>query len=149
MNRNALIDELRRDEGERFVVYGDGDGKPIIPGKVMVGHPTIAIGRALDVNPLTPAESIALTNSSLDTILATLNQRLPWALGIGDVRYRVLANMAYNMGVPGLCQFINMLNAVMSGEYGHAADEMLDSKWATQVGARADRLAKMMRTGAV
>lgn len=148
MDREAFINELRRDEGERFYCYDDGDGKPVVPGKVMIGHPTIAIGRALDVCPLTPKESLDLTNSSIDAKVGDLAKALPWTTGLDDVRYRVLLNMTFNLGIGGVKGFPNMLAAVQRGDYQTAATEMLDSKWASQVGARATRLAQMMRTGA-
>jgi lysozyme len=40
-----------------------------------------------------------------------------------------------------------MLAALEQGDYETAAKEMLDSKWARQVGDRANRLAKMMEDG--
>jgi lysozyme len=145
MNRDALLSELRRDEGERLAVYDDEDGKPIVPGKLVRGHPTISIGRALDVNPLTPSESIWLANSTVDAKIAELNRALPWALKLDDDRYRVLLNMAYNLGVPGLLKFENTLRLIQNGKYAAAARAMLQSDWALQVPARAARLAERMK----
>ena len=147
MNRDALLAELRRDEGEKLAVYDDADGEPIVPGKLVVGHPTISVGRALDVCPLTPKESLDLLNSSIDAKLNDLDKALPWAMSLDDVRYRVLVNMVFNMGIAGLLKFQNTLALIQAGKYDEAAAQMLDSKWATQVGARAQRLATMMRTG--
>jgi lysozyme len=59
----------------------------------------------------------------------------------------VLVNMAFNMG-GGLLSFVNTLAAIQRGDYNAAANGMLASRWATQVGARATRLADMMRNGA-
>jgi len=147
VNRDALVAELRRDEGERFVVYDDANGKPIVPGYTVIGHPTIGVGRALDVCPLTPRESLDLLNSSIDAKLNDLDKALPWAISLDDVRYRVLVNMTFNMGIAGLLKFQNTLALIQTGKYPEAAAAMLDSKWAVQVGARATRLAEMMRTG--
>jgi lysozyme len=41
------------------------------------------------------------------------------------------------------------LEALRTGDYADAADEMLDSAWARQTPARAQRLAQQMRTGQV
>lgn len=62
-------------------------------------------------------------------------------------RKEVLIDMAYNLGVNGLMGFKNMWKALEDGDYDRAADEMLDSKWARQVGRRATELAEIMRTG--
>lgn len=55
--------------------------------------------------------------------------------------------MCFNVGVSGLLAFKRMLAACERGDYGRAAEEMLDSKWAKQVGGRADELARMMQEG--
>jgi len=55
-------------------------------------------------------------------------------------------NMCF-MGIQKLLKFKKMLAAAEAGDYDKAADEILDSKYAKQVGARATRLAQMMRTG--
>ena len=66
---------------------------------------------------------------------------------LSDARQRVLVNMAFNLGRAGLAGFKNTLAQIAAGDYERAADNMLLSKWATQVGARAVRLAAMMRAG--
>lgn len=58
----------------------------------------------------------------------------------------VIANMAYNVGVVGCLGFIKMWRALASGDYKTAAAEMLDSKWANQVGKRATELAELLRS---
>ena len=55
--------------------------------------------------------------------------------------------MCFNMGISRLLGFRKALAAVRAHQWDTAAAEMLDSKWTGQVGARATRLAKMMRTG--
>jgi lysozyme len=59
----------------------------------------------------------------------------------------VLVNMAFNMGINGLLGFKHTLELVRTGNYADAADAMLNSKWAEQVGPRAKRLSEQMRTG--
>lgn len=66
---------------------------------------------------------------------------------LSDERTAVLIDMAYNMGVPRLRMFKKMLQALATEDYEKAADEMLDSLWARQVGRRAVYLSKVMRTG--
>ena len=55
------------------------------------------------------------------------------------------------VGVPGgkrgLLGFKNTLGMIERGDYAAAADGMLKSLWAKQVGKRAQRLAQTMRTG--
>jgi len=55
--------------------------------------------------------------------------------------------MAYNLGIKGLGGSRRMLSAMEYGDHSLAADEALDSKWAKQVGARAERIANLIRQG--
>jgi lysozyme len=67
--------------------------------------------------------------------------------GLNPVREAVMLSMAYQMGVTGLLGFKNMQSAIDRRAYWEAADHMLDSRWAKQTPARAERHAEMMRTG--
>jgi lysozyme len=55
--------------------------------------------------------------------------------------------MAFNMGVPRLCKFLKMWNAIHEGRFDIAAMEMMDSRWARQVGRRAVKLSDAMKAG--
>ena len=57
----------------------------------------------------------------------------------------VLQDMAYQMGVNGLFKFVNMLIAIERGLYTFAAEHLLDSNYARQTPARANRNAKLLR----
>lgn len=72
---------------------------------------------------------------------------LPWFTKLDDARQGVLLNMAFNLGTTGLLNFKETLALVESGKYSDAAKEMLNSRWANQVGKRADRLSRQMQTG--
>ena len=84
---------------------------------------------------------------------AQLASHLPWVADLDPARRRVLQNMAFNLGVgvpggtKGLLGFKNTLGMIQRGEYAKAAEGMLRSLWANQVGARARPLAETMRTG--
>ena len=56
MDRAAMLALLTADEGMRLDLYDDKTSKTIKPGSVVEGHPTIGVGRALDVFPLTREE---------------------------------------------------------------------------------------------
>lgn len=142
-----LVQQLRRDEALRLTVYDDGDGKPIVPGKLVKGHPTVGIGRALDVNGISSDEANYLLANDISKAKIELAQALPWTTKLDDARKGVLLNMSFNLGVPGLLKFKQTLALVQSGDYNGAADAMLNSAWAQQVGARATRLSQQMRTG--
>ena len=59
----------------------------------------------------------------------------------------MLIEMAFELGVVGLMAFRDMINAINVSNWHAAAQAMLDSVWAHQVGARAVRLSQTMETG--
>ena len=143
-NEAQLVEELRRDEGVRYVPYRDTKGIP-----------TTGVGHNLQASPLPAGWSYPLTDAQVDTLLqadlknvySDLNRSLPWWTDLNDVRQRVICNMCFNLGMSKLAGFRNTLTAIRQGQYRDAASGMLNSAWASQVGARAQRLAQMMRTG--
>jgi lysozyme len=143
----ALLEaELRRDEGVRYWPYKDTAKPP---------RDTVGVGRNLQAKPLpanwayplTPAQVTQLLEQDIADTLANLDRNLPWWRSLDEVRQRCVANMAYNLGIGKLLGFKNALGAMQRGSYAIAAAAMLNSAWAAQVGARAQRLAKAMETG--
>ena len=57
----------------------------------------------------------------------------------------IIANMMFNMGRPRLSAFKAMKSGVDAKDWDKAADEMVDSRWYTQVPNRARRLVDRMR----
>lgn len=143
-NESLLVDELRFDEGVRYVPYRDTKGIP-----------TVGVGHNLQASPLPAGWSYPLTDVQVDTLLQSdlqnvymdLNRSLPWWTDLNDVRQRVICNMTFNLGLNKLVGFKNTLAAMRQGRWDDAAQGMLNSAWASQVGARAKRLSKMMETG--
>lgn len=134
--RAAMIHQLTLHEGMRKFPY-----------KCTSGKLTIGIGRNLDDRGITEAEAAHLLSNDIDDFQARLTREIPWMVGLDAVRQRVLLDMAFNLGVPGLLKFKRTLAAIRGKEYDRAAAMMLDSRWATQVGMRAERLSHMMATG--
>lgn len=146
MDNTAIIKELILEEGTRLFAYDDATGEPIVPGYVMVGHPTIGTGRDLDRHGLSGAEAQFL----LDDDLAAIEQALkiyPWWLDLNAARQFVIVSMVFNMGVRGMLGFRKMIAALNDGGYSVAASEMLASKWGVQLPARSHRLAQIMQSG--
>ena len=67
---------------------------------------------------------------------------------VGPARQDAFIEMVFNMGPSRVAGFRNTLRAIREQDWEEAAKEMLDSKWARQVGNRAVRLSEQMRTGA-
>lgn len=136
MDLDVLKAELVRDEGLRLKAYRDS-----------VGKLTIGVGHNLDDVGITYAAAMQMLEDDILDVMGQMDAQIEWWATLDDARQRVLANMAFNLGIKGLLGFQHMLAAAKVGNFEEAAEQMLSSKWATQVGARAVRLAQMMRTG--
>lgn len=147
MNRDAMLSLLTEDEGNRLKVYDDATGKEIKPGSVVVGHPTIGRGRALDTNGITDAESKYLCLNDIAQIERELDRALPWWKDLSERRQLVVASMSYQMGTAGLLKFKGTLSAIERGDWQAAHDGMKASLWYRQTPARVERLIAMMRSG--
>ncbi len=136
IDRDAMVRQLRLHEGERLKPYQCSAGKL-----------TIGVGRNLEDRGISREESAMLLNNDIAAEERELLRALPWVATLDEVRARVLLDMSFNLGLVGLLGFKRTLAAVQGGQYQQAATMMLDSKWAQQVGTRAERLARMMATG--
>ena len=79
-------------------------------------------------------------NNDIETVCDELNRNMPWWKNLSEERQLVMANMCFNLGVTRLLKFKNFLAAMEKEDWDKAAVEMLDSRWAIQVGPRAIRL---------
>ena len=153
-----LLEELVKHEGLRLQVYQD-----------TLGIDTIGIGRnlkdrgiskeeldELDIPTIdhvyeygiTEADAMLLAENDVQIVEEELLRAHPCVEDLDAVRQLVLVDMAFNMGVPRLCKFKKMWNAVHEKQFDIAAKEMLDSRWATQVKSRSVKLANAMHNGA-
>ena len=76
----------------------------------------------------------------IEGVLTDLDRNMPWWSDLCEDHQRVMANMAFNLGINRLLKFKKFLGALQEHDFETAAVEMMDSKWATQVGPRATRL---------
>ena len=125
-----LIDDIKQEEGFKGIVY-----------KCTEGFDTIGYGTRL---PLSEKEAEMILEYRLNILKGNLSSSL-YMLDIDKKAWDILYNMVYQMGVKGVLNFKNMIKALEAKDYNRAGDEMLDSKWAKQTPARANRLSKAMK----
>jgi lysozyme len=156
-SRANFIDKLIEHEGLVLTVYQDS-----------LGIDTIGIGRNLEdrgiskeeldymdipsmavvyEHGITEADARYLAENDVQIVEEELVRAHPCVDKLDSVRQLVLMDMAFNMGVPRLCKFKNMWNAIHNEDFPNAAKEMLDSRWAIQVKSRATKLANAMHNG--
>jgi lysozyme len=129
-----LAEELLRDEGLRLKPY-----------RCPAGKLTIGVGRNLEDRGITESEAFLLLDNDIKDCWDRLCAELPWVQAAPEAVQEVLANMCFNLGLKGLLGFRQTLAFLQAGRHAEAAEEMLRSKWAGQVGARAERLAQKLK----
>lgn len=129
----ALLTRVALNEGYRQHLYTD-----------TTGNTSIGYGHNLTAKGLSQPLAHALLEDDLDEAVTALDEQFPIVATLSSTRQQVLAEMCYNLGPDGLGKFVKMWAAIGIGDFITAANEMLASEWARQVGARATRLATAM-----
>lgn len=156
-NASHFLDKLVEHEGLVLTVYKD-----------TLGIDTIGIGRNLKDRGISKEELDYMDIPNMDVIyehgiteadarylalndIAIVENELcrvhTCVENLDSVRQLILMDMAFNMGVPRLCKFVKMWNAIHEENFEAASREMLDSRWARQVGRRAKILSDAMSSG--
>lgn len=120
------------------------EGRSLRPYKCPAGALTIGVGRNLDAQGISEQEAMQMLDNDITKFSREVRNRWPWTATAPDVVGVVLVDMAFNLGTAGLAEFRRFLAALETKNYPLAADEMLRSRWADQVGSRAFELAKMI-----
>lgn len=144
--------ELRGDEGDVLKVYDDATGKPIGPGTLVKGNPSIAVGRNLSGRGVTQGESEYLLTNDLADCERELAAPLPWITTLTSGRQTVIYSLYFNVGLGNPARFQakwpHFLAQMQAGQYAAAADNLETTEpWASEVGPRAHRLGELVRYG--
>lgn len=144
MNVEQLREQLKIDEGCVYEIYNDH-----------LGYPTFGIGHLVresdpeNGSPLGAEVSEDRVNEAFDAdieiVLSDCNILYPDFEDLPEEAQQIIANMMFNLGRPRLSKFRGMKAGVDAKDWNAAADEMVDSRWYRQVGARAERLVNRMR----
>lgn len=138
------LKSLLKNDTERFIAHEEGFRSK--PYRCTAGKLTIGIGWNLDVG-ITEQAALLVFRCQLGEIENALLERFPWFKRLTEARKAALISMAFQMGLAGLYGFKNTLKYIEAGNYEQAARNMLQSKWARQTPARAERTAYMVRYG--
>ena len=136
---DRLIEQLRIHEGVEKHVYQDH-----------LGFWTIGVGRLVDERG-----GLGLSEDEIDYLLKNdiyrsrkeLSETFSWFDDLDEVRQDGMCNLHFNLGLTRLRGFQKALRFMESGDFLLASEEFLDSRWAEQVGNRADDVAEMIATG--
>ncbi len=136
MINESLIKQLKEHEGLKLKPY-----------KCTEGYVTIGYGRNLETNGISELEAELMLVRDIQESIKFLDQLFPWWKRLSEQRKNVIVDMHFNMGSTKLIEFHKMIDAIVNEDFWAASSEMLNSKWAKQVGARALKLSAMMRQG--
>ena len=141
MDRNLLKKEIENHEGRVEGIYVDS-----------VGLKTAGIGHLLregdeNLDWSDPEVVDRHFNEDLDTAIGDAMIFSPVEFdGLPEPVQHALVNLSFNLGYNRLRKFRNFRAAIARGDYQTAADELVDSKWYTQVGRRGPELADVFRS---
>ena len=136
---------LQREEGVVYNIYLDH-----------LGYPTFGVGHLITREDEEYGQPVG-TPVSEERVMAVfredLQEKIDATAGLlGDdwwnlpaVCQKILVSMVFQMGRRGVGNFRNFLAAVRVHDWPTAADEMLDSRWARQTPARANRHSNEIR----
>ncbi len=122
------------------------EGLRLKPYRCSVGKLTIGYGRNLSDVGITQAEAELLLKHNIDDVIKQA-ETLSFFSSLNDVRQAVIVDMIFNMGFPRFNQFKKTIASIEQEAWQAAANEMLNSRWARQVGNRAKTLSDMMHYG--
>jgi len=146
----TLKKQLELHEGRKNKVY-----------KCSAGKRTIGIGRNIDAKGL-PDDIEAfledngyITDEMIDRLLdddiadasADVERLYPMAYSFSEARRFALIDFLFNVGLHTAKTFTNTNKAINEERWDDAADGLLASKYARQVGKRARDIAEMLRDG--
>ena len=131
-----LINRIKHHEGFRSRAY-----------RCTENHLTIGYGFAIKDLDLDEdlAEEILLRK--LEKLIKRVRNKFDWLDSVPHEVQGVIVEMSYQMGLSNVSKFKKALHAMQMLQWKKAADEMLDSRWAKQVGKRATKLSEVMKSG--
>lgn len=136
MFNERFAEILRKHEADRLYPY-----------RCSAGKLTIGTGHNIEDNGIPQEVSDLLLKLDIKDVLKACRKKFPWFCALGETRRIVVASMVFNLGMPRFLRFKKTLNYLEAGQFDKAAVEMLDSRWAIQVGRRAVELSNMMAEG--
>jgi len=132
MDMERLKRDITRREGLRLEVYDDH-----------LGNPTIGVGRLLS-RGITETTAMQMLEEDIDIVLNELKEKLPWFDEMPERVQEALVDLGFNLGVPRLMKFELTLGFLQKRKFVDAAEELLNSRYATQVPNRALEIAKVI-----
>lgn len=139
MDINKLREQLIIDEGVKYEVYNDHLGYPTFGIGHLITQTDDEYGKPVGTK-VTQERVNAVFDNDVKIYVSEAKKVFPNLNELPEEAQQVIVNMTFNMGAPRLAKFKKFIAGVNTGDWNTAAVEMMDSRWAKQVGNRAERL---------
>ena len=139
MNIANLREQLKIDEGVKYEIYNDHLGYPTFGIGHLITEADEEYGKPVGT-PVSEERVNAVFDSDVAIYISEAKKVFPNLDSLPAEAQEVIVNMCFNMGAPRLSNFKKFIAAVNESNWVTAGVEMLDSRWAKQVGNRAIRL---------
>ena len=144
MNLEKLRKQLEIDEGIKYEIYKDHLGYPTFGIGHLVTDKDPEFGKEIGT-PVSKERVYEVFEQDVQIIINECDELYPDFDNLPEEVQQIIANMMFNLGRPRLSKFKGMKKGIDEKNWNAAADEMVDSRWYRQVGARAERLVERMR----
>ena len=136
----ALKHHIIASEGVALKKYNDS-----------LGYPTIGVGHLIKdgeqfPNKIDYGTAMAIFEGDYAKHVHEASQ-IPGFKELDPVRQAAIIDMTFNMGPNKVKKFKGMFSALRKKDYDQAANSVLNSRYARQVGPRAQRIAELIRSG--
>ena len=131
-----LLEQIERHEGLELKPYRCTSEKL-----------TIGIGRNLEDVGISKEEAYMLLENDVKTVQQQIETYMPWASSLNTARHAALTNFVFNVGIGTALKFENAMAALKASDFDIAAEQLLDSRWANQVGQRSTEISRQIKTG--
>lgn len=111
------------------------------------GNITIGAGRNLTARGISQEEAVWLLEDDMDNFMAQLPIALPWCAELDDERFSGLVSIAFNMGMHGLLECVQLLDFLKAGKWRQAHDDCLGLLAAKQAPDRYAQIAQIFLNG--
>ena len=123
------------------------EGLRLMPYRCTSNKLTIGVGRNIEDRGISVETAMQMLREDLELVIDELKRAIPGFDKMPESVQEALVDLAFNMGTPTLLTFKRALRALQAQEWDNAADEILSSRYAKQVGRRAEIIADMIRSG--
>lgn len=136
IDKNRLIKQLIIHEGLKLEPY-----------QCTAGKLTIGVGRNLDDVGITKEEATYMLENDMARVAGQCWANFEWFADLSPVRKEAIINLVFNMGLSKFKQFKKTIAHIEAGDFDLAGAELLNSRYADQVGQRAVDVANQLESG--